>query len=359
MSKFSGSYVNDIVKVLIASAVSGENAILIGAPGWGKTAISRQVAEAMTNGRYSFTRVDPSTPPEAIKGAYNPAAILDGRLERVVEGTPYASDCQIAIIDELFRGSDVLFDAALDTLDRQDTDYGPPVWSTANFVAAGTRVEALIDRIGLWLWIKPAVVDVAAVAAAHLTNGAKPSLDHDLPDEETIERIRQATAGPKAEKAVIEALQLLAEEAAKEGRHVHPRRVAQWAKILFSYAMYLTGSDNFDTLPKEAVSILRHAWPATSAAESTSWANIAGAAVDPVATVIDEALAEAFAEFKRVSQIGNVAERAAESQKLGQVSVKAQNLLAALSVDDPRIDEAANQINKWFADAVRGKAIER
>lgn len=354
---FTGKYVDDIAKVLIASAVSGANAILIGAPGWGKTAISRQAAEKMSKGAYSFTRVDPSTPPEAIMGAYNPAAILDGRLERVTEGTPYDPNCQIGIIDEIFRGSDVLFDAALDTLDRQDTQYAPPIWSTANFVATGTRVEALIDRIGLWLWIKPGVVDVSSIALSHLTNGGRPALSHALPSSEDILEVRRAVATESAAKVVIEALEALSEEAAKEGRRPHPRRVAQWAKILFSYSMYLSGSNDFASLPKGSLDILRYAWPCTTAQEAATWASIAGAAVDPVATAIETALLSAYNEFKRVSQIKDQSERATESARLGDVSLKAQQMLKALNADDPRIPEALGQIDDWFANAVRGREV--
>jgi len=355
---FVGSYVDDITQVLIASVLSGTNAILIGAPGWGKTAISRQAAQKMSGGAFSLVRVDPSTPPEKILGAYNPAALLEGNLERVVEGTAYDPDCRIGIIDELFRASDVLFDAALDTLDRLDVEVGPPIWSTANFVATGTRVEALIDRIGLWLWIKPSVLDLAAVASSHLTNGGSPKLLQAVPTAEEVAKIRSAKPGEKAVKAVIEVLENLNEEATREGRRAHPRRVASWSKVLFTYSMYITGSNNFATIPPEAMRIMRYAWPCTTAQEAATWAGIAGAAIDPVATAIEEAMKLAYPEFERVSKIEDSATRATESARLGEVMLQAQGLLKALQTDDPRVGDALAQIDTMFGDAVRGKEVK-
>ena len=356
-NEFVGNYVNDIVDLLIASAVSGTHAILIGAPGWGKTAIARQAAERMSGGAYSFTRVDPSTPPEVLRGAFNPAAILEGRLERVVDGTPYDPACKIGIIDEIFRGSDVLFDAALDVLDRQDVLNAPPMWSTANFVATGTRVEALVDRIGLWGWIKPGLVDVGAISLSHLVNGGKPFLGHTLPELSQIEEIRAASATERAARVVIEALENLGEEAQKEGLRAHPRRVAAWAKIMFSYSMYLSGSNDFSSLPKGAIGIMKYAWPATTAQEAATWASIAAASIDPVATAIEAALMSAYVEFKRVSEIKDAVDRGTESAKLGEVMLQAKQTLKAFNTDDPRIAEAMDQIEEWFANAVRGREV--
>ena len=110
------------------------------------------------------------TPPEALRGAYDPAALLNGRLERVVAGTPYDPTARVSILDEVFRANEVVFDTMLDVLDRLDAKpaQAPVAWATANFVAQGERVEALLDRIALWLWISPDAMDVAAIVGAHL-----------------------------------------------------------------------------------------------------------------------------------------------------------------------------------------------
>lgn len=354
---FVGSYVDDVVEVLIASVLSRSHAILIGAPGWGKTAISRQAALRMSGGDFSLVRVDPSTPPEKLLGAYDPAALLDGRLQRVTENTPYDQDCQIGIIDELFRASDVLFDVALDTLDRLDTAEAPPMWATANFVATGTRVEALIDRIGLWLWIKPTVLDLNKIASAHLLNGGRPELMQAIPDRKTVEEIRQATPTENALNAVLEVLGNLNEEAAREGRRAHPRRVAQWSKILFSYAMYKTGSNDFTAVPPEAMRIMRYAWPCTTAQDAATWANIASSAIDPVATAIEEAFKILKPELDRISEIEDTATRATQSSALGEAALNAKNMLKALATNDPRIKESLALIDKLIGDAVRGKPV--
>lgn len=212
-TKFVGSYIDDMKLILTASALSRQNAILLGAPGWGKTAVTRSLAGQLTNGKFAFARIDPSTPPDVVRGAYNPAALLDGRLERVVSGTAYDPQMGLALIDEIGRGNEVTFDALLDTLDRLDDPNAPPVWATSNFMPSNERVAALIDRFAMWYWINPQGLDVAAISASQL-NGRGPQVDvSDLPDWAEVQDIRKATPGGKAIKAIGELLENLSTDA--------------------------------------------------------------------------------------------------------------------------------------------------
>ena len=86
--KFVGNYPEQVRSVLTASALAGVHAIILGPPGWGKTSLALACARALGGlGGYVVIRLDPATPPARIQGAYDPAAILQGRLERVLEGT--------------------------------------------------------------------------------------------------------------------------------------------------------------------------------------------------------------------------------------------------------------------------------
>jgi MoxR-like ATPase len=178
--------------------LANQHAIVLGAPGWGKTAVGRALAAQLAPApeAVTFVRVDPSTPPEVVRGACDPAPLLAGRLEPVTSGTPYGPGCRLAILDEVFRANEMMFDALLDVLDRQDAAPGHPdsVWTTANFVAAGERVEALRDRFALWLWLSPDTLDVSELVGTHLSANGQGSLmvSGVIPDWQTLEDTRRA-----------------------------------------------------------------------------------------------------------------------------------------------------------------------
>ena len=191
-SAFVGSYVKDYAKALIASAASGVHLIAIGAPGEGKTAIARATASALSGDRFAFTRFDPSSPKDKIEGTVDFEAYLrESKLSYKVQNTPYDPNAKIWIADELFRANGITFDKALDPFDRYDVDPDscPVIWSTANFIAKGNRVEALIDRIGLWVYLNPDPADVRAIAIAQMTSANNSlRLPIDVPDWKDIRK---------------------------------------------------------------------------------------------------------------------------------------------------------------------------
>jgi MoxR-like ATPase len=360
MSTFVGGYVNNLVEVLMASALSRQHAIILGAPGYGKTAVSRSLARTMAgNDGYSFTRIDPSTPPDVIRGAYNPAALLDGRLERVTDGTPYDSRTRIALIDEIGRGNEVTFDALLDTLDRLDSPSAPPVWATSNFMPSNDRVAALIDRFALWYWIQPDGLDVAGVAAAQLNGSGGPQIDPaGLPTWDQVNDIHTAVPGSTAVKVIGELLSQLAQEGAEQGRRAHPRRVAQWSQILFRVGVWYSGTADFAAVPDAAARLLRYAWPAVTAEEQASWAEIAASVVDTVGAAIESAMVDVLTEMKRVAA-APVGQRTSMIPHLGSLMQNTQVTLEKLAdKDDDRVKTAVQQMQTWLSLVIQGKTVE-
>lgn len=355
MSQFVGGYVDDIKAVSLAAILSHQNAIILGAPGWGKTAVSRSILGQMGT-HYSFVRVDPSTPPDVVKGAYNPLALLEGRLERIVTGTPYDPCVQAAIIDEIGRGNDVLFDALLDVLDRQDTD-GVPVLATSNFMPSKDRTQALIDRFGLWLWLRPDTLDVQAVVSAQLNGNGKPQVStHDLPTWTQVEEIRQAVPGAAAIRCIQTLIGELVTEATTNGRQVNPRRLSQWSALLFRTGVWFTGQADFASLPDASTKLLRYAWPSPDPAEATAWAQIASVVVDTIGAAIDGALAEMVNTLKRNMTNGKL-----NPNGMTNVATALQGqqaTLDAIAKNDPRITEAKNRMNELLARAIRGEALD-
>lgn len=172
--KWMGQYPKDVKLALIASAISGHHCIFVSEPGYGKTEMAHQAAKAVAgeDGRLMIP-IDPSTPPEAIRGAWNPASMLQGKLERVVDGTPYDPTIKVVILDEIWRANDVCFDALIHVTGRKDIDQTtrPVFWGTANFVGKQDRTAALRDRFAIWMWLNPALP--AGLVESHLNNGEK------------------------------------------------------------------------------------------------------------------------------------------------------------------------------------------
>ena len=359
MSNFVGSYVKDMAAVLAASALSRQHAIVLGAPGYGKTAVSRSIAWQLTDGKYSFVRIDPSTPPEVVRGAWNPAKLMEGELVRVVDGTPYDPDMKLAIIDEIGRGNDVTFDALLDTLDRQDTLDSPPVWATSNFMPTTERIQALIDRFGLWFWVQPGVINTADVVAAQLNGTGGPQMDMSgMPTWAEIQDVRSAKPGPNALAAISELLENLKQEASKEGRRPHPRRISQWTHLIFRTSVWHTGTADFTKVPDEATGLLKYAWPATSPDEAASWAKIAGNVIDTVGAAIEAAMAQVLGEMKKIAAMG-ASQRSAEIPKLGTLMQSTQATLESVAgPDDKRVQAEIAKMNTWLAAAIQGREIE-
>ena len=160
--------------------------------------------------------------------------------------------------------------------------------------------------------------------------------------------------GPMAKKAVIDLLNTLATEAAQQGRRPHPRRLAQWSRLVYRMAVYLTGSCDFTTIPDEATRILRYAFPAPSADEFASWQQIAASVVDTVGAAIEEIRVKALAEFREVSKMEAEA-RTARVGKLGGMLAAWQMSLKQIGGDDPRVAETIAMMKKWFANAVMGE----
>ena len=354
---FAGSYVDDMTGVLVASVLSRQHAIILGAPGWGKTAVSRSLAQALAGDAFSFTRLDPSTPPDRVMGAYNPAALLDGRLERVVAGTPYDPRTRVAILDEIGRANEVTFDALLDTLDRVDVD-APPVWATSNFMPSNERTAALVDRFGLWFWITPGTLDVAAIVAAQLAGNGRPQVSTaGLPTWAQIEEVRSAAPGPNAVAAIGDMAASLKVEAESQGRSLNPRRVAQWSPLLFRAAVWFGGSADFTAVPDAAARLLRYAWPAVTADEAATWQKIAASVVDTLGEAIEQAMVKVKQAMDELIKAGPMQ----KAEVIGRLTVQMQqvqaNLESLAGENNPRVEEAVVRMNGWLQQAMLGQPI--
>lgn len=371
MSHYIGSYVKDMTTVLVASVLSGQNAYLIGAAGWGKSAISMAAVTALTGEEWDepepgklvteqhsgvLVEISPASPPEVLTGPLNPADLLAGRMVYATQGTPYHPAVKIAILDELGRGNDATFDKCLHVTNRQGR-HRPPVWATSNFMPNNERVQPLIDRFALWYWIQPGALDVAAVVGSQL--GGRLEIDpNGLPTWKEVEEIQAARPDSNAVAAIGDLLHQLSEAAALEGRKAHPRRVAQWSRLLFSLGMWDTGSDNFHTVPDTAALILRYAWPSVTAAEAASWQEITASVVDTLGAAIEAAMVQVQQKLVELGKLSPRDRNTRLNEFSALIQQAAESLEQLAGADNDRVEEAINRMNTWLSLALQGKPIE-
>lgn len=356
--RFVGKYVTEMRRVLEISALAGENAIIISPPGYGKTEIALTLAEAMTGTEGTLMiELDPSTPPEVIRGAYDPSALLDGRLERVIAGTPYDPSKNIVILDELWRASDIMFDALIHATNQKRRGiYKPVMWGTSNFVGAKERTEALKDRFALWMY-PTMTLDVRGIVSSHRTNGFNASVwDSPIPWDYILE-IRNAEITQKSADVISDMLETLTGEAIKEGFAINPRRIVQWENILKGGTIAETGSADFDAIPASVSSMLKYAFPLDNATIAGKWAEVSGSIVDSVGARIESYKGIAYSKFKQFADSTSASDRVARAGEMGLYLAECQKELKAMGGNDPRVNDAIVWLTGLFQNAITGKPL--
>lgn len=360
-ARFQGEYVREISHFLISSVVSRQNAVMVSEPGWGKTAIARSLSEEIAGENTVFIRLEGSTPPEAVKGMYDPDKFMnDGKLEAIIEGTPFDPDAFIVIADEIFRPNEVVFDLMLEVLDRQSTspDDAPVVWGTSNFVAEGERIEAVLDRIALWMWMQPEQLDVKSFVNGIYgrKKGHKldmPTNSMPVPTIEKVMEIREYVPDKRTAQNVADLLDVLAHEARLEEFKISPRRLTQWFELVYRTSAFILDTPDFDAVPTQAALALRWAYPTLSHEEWAKWAKVSSAVADPIGAAIDAILRESFSAFEKAN-IDSYNSKSDRSMVLGEILSRSQRSLKALNANDPRIDDAMDSLSKRFTKIVHG-----
>lgn len=362
---FAGKYIDSLRDVYVASLLSGLNSVAIGAPGYGKTDVALSIlGDMFSPGEYTFTRLSPTTPAEAVEGPVDIQKLMSvSEFERKVAGTPMDGQMQAHLVDEIFRANSMVLQSLMFVSDRKDLKFAPPVLATANFLPRGEEFEALLDRFGLWHWVEPSAADAGAIARSKLMGGAgRLHVPGNLPTTQDIGEIHFAAEQPglRAVEAVAGVIEQLAADVAAEGLTVNPRRVTAWAHLLYRCGVYYSGSADFQAVPDAAMRLLRFAWRAATPAEAQRWTQLAGSVADPVAAAVEQVLADG-AKLVNDALVEAAAKPGNKDAIVGAATRQLHGLLQALIAlgNDPRAAEANALIMTWFGALAAGRKIER
>ncbi len=389
---FQGRYVNDVRDVAIASLVSHAHMLLIGPPGGGKTTILRAIGTRVfpdpQSGKFAFIRIDPSTPPDRVKGLPEWEAAMRGEYVLVVENTCYDPRARLILLDELFRGMDWVFDPVLDVMDRQDlptADDSPIVMATSNFISVTERIAAMKDRFTFRPWLDKEPIDVGnTVRNQMLAIGGSLTINNHLPDEAELAKIYAARPGENAINAVTKLIERIVREASdglkdkdednmKKGIaafDINYRRLQQWQQVLFRMSYYLTGDPDFSSVPAGAIKVLNWAWPSESLNEQKHWQQLLQAVSDPLETALSALRTAAYTKYKEITSNSSM-QRNQQSLEMGKVVAHASDDLwdaaseMAAERDDngrpiitdevrDKINAAIEEIKKPYARMIQG-----
>jgi hypothetical protein len=334
--------------------------LLISEPGWGKTAMMKSSAQKAVGDKYTFTRLESSTPPEKLKGVIDFDILLnEKRLVEKVDGTIFDKSAKLHLVDEMFRAPDVSYDILLDATDRQDIPLAeqPIMWGSTNFIKGAGRIAALRDRITFYCWISPSTPDIGKMLQPHFESKFRTELTMPgaYPTQKQLKEIQNAKVGMKARQAIVGTLQFLQAEAIAENFKISPRRIRKWANILFRAGMFYSGTNDFATVPKKAQDLLKYAYPTMTLESSKEWAIICTSIIDPMLQVLTEILETGHEKITQIAEM-NEEERESIALNLGAYMADLRQSIDKLGGSDPRTEKLTKLVNTWYLQSLKGQA---
>jgi hypothetical protein len=312
-----------------------------------------------------FLPLDPSTPPERLLGAYDPAQMLNGQLVRIENGTVYDPNGKIFVLDEIFRANDIACDILLHAIEDKFSSLATRkvFIGTSNHIGKAERVEAFRDRFALWMIFNPEIGS-GDVSNAYLNslihNGSNPvdtDWAKDLPAWDDILKIRSLKPTQKSADVITDMVKTLASEAKEAGFPVNPRREVQWTELLFFTTTYKKGSNDFTDIPANVSNLLQYAYPITDTETAASWKQVALSVHNTVASAIEAIKNVAYQEFVKIA---NASGRGAQDNivMLGAKLAEFNSELVNKYGNVPEVNEAIGEITELYRRAVLGEKLE-
>lgn len=237
-----------VVDSLLAAALAGENAVLLGPPGTAKSLLARLFAEAV-GGRFFEVLLTRFSTPEELLGPFSLSGLQQDSYRRQLAGR--VADCEVAFLDEVFKSNAGTLNALLGVLnERVVHDDGKAKRIPLRFVLGASNelpkgeegLEALWDR-----FLVRSVVDYtkdrgarARIVSGALSTAPAPTMTLAEWDTAVADAARVTVSDATAMRLVE-----LGEKLTAKGIRISDRRLVKLAKLARSVA-YLDGASEVD-----------------------------------------------------------------------------------------------------------------
>lgn len=162
-------------RVLVLALLTRQHAVMLGAPGTGKSVLAEALARSIADARSFSLQCSAYTSREEIEGAVDLGELRAGRVVRSHAGRLMASD--VAYLDELFRAPSEVLSVALSALNERRAPDGKPIplWSAVAAANDPPR-EGLAGAFGDRLLYRCIVRPVQGESLGRLLRGREEEL---------------------------------------------------------------------------------------------------------------------------------------------------------------------------------------
>jgi MoxR-like ATPase len=141
----------EIIRLLMISAIAGEHMVLVGPPGTAKSAMIRMFAR-LIDGRYFEYLLTRFTEPNELFGPVDIKEFREGRYTRRTENM--LPEAEIVFLDEIFKSNSAILNSLLHVINERKFSNGPNVQSVplismfaaSNEVPNDENLSAMFDR---------------------------------------------------------------------------------------------------------------------------------------------------------------------------------------------------------------------
>ncbi len=141
----------EIIRLLVISAIAGEHMVLVGPPGTAKSAIIRMFAK-LVDARYFEYLLTRFTEPNELFGPVDIKEFREGRYARRTEGM--LPEAEIVFLDEIFKSNSAILNSLLTVINERRFSHGAEVrevplismFAASNEVPNDDNLSAMFDR---------------------------------------------------------------------------------------------------------------------------------------------------------------------------------------------------------------------
>ncbi|HET6613016.1 MAG TPA: AAA family ATPase [Kofleriaceae bacterium] len=141
----------EIIRLLIVSAIAGEHMVIVGPPGTAKSALIRHFA-GLLDARYFEYLLTRFTEPNELFGPVDIQAFREGRYTRRTENM--LPEAEIVFLDEVFKSSSAILNSLLTVVNERKFASGPTLrevplislFAASNEVPNDDNLSAMFDR---------------------------------------------------------------------------------------------------------------------------------------------------------------------------------------------------------------------